>query len=182
MSERRQKSAILGCLLLAASVSLAAPSSSEPQTAHSGVKKTPHHVIRHKSRKGRVEGQKAIEGDRVRQIQEALIREHYLNGEPSGSWDASTEQAMQRYQADHGWQTKTVPDSRALIRLGLGPDNEHLLNPESAMTTEAGNQSASSAGAQKPAGTPAPAPAVAIPASSRPASSSGSDTTSVPVH
>jgi hypothetical protein len=28
-----------------------------------------------------------------------------------------------------------VPDSRALIKLGLGPDHQHLLNPESAMTT-----------------------------------------------
>ena len=26
-------------------------------------------------------------------------------------------------------------DRRALIKLGLGPDHEHLLNPESAMTT-----------------------------------------------
>lgn len=39
---------------------------------------------------------------------------------------------MRRYQSDHGWQSKTVPDSRALITLGLGPSNDHLLNPESA--------------------------------------------------
>jgi hypothetical protein len=42
---------------------------------------------------------------------------------------------MQRYQADHGWQTKVTPDARALIKLGLGPDHEHLLNPETAMTS-----------------------------------------------
>ena len=42
---------------------------------------------------------------------------------------------MRRYQADHGWQSKTVPDSRASIKLGLGPSHDHLLNPESAMTT-----------------------------------------------
>jgi len=42
---------------------------------------------------------------------------------------------MERYQSDNGWQTKVVPDSRALIKLGLGPDHEHLLNPESAMTS-----------------------------------------------
>lgn len=28
---------------------------------------------------------------------------------------------MRRYQADHGWQTKLTPDSRAIIKLGLGP-------------------------------------------------------------
>jgi hypothetical protein len=41
---------------------------------------------------------------------------------------------MQRYQADQGWQSKTTPDSRALIKLGLGPSHDHLLNPENAMT------------------------------------------------
>jgi hypothetical protein len=29
---------------------------------------------------------------------------------------------MSRLQADNGWQTKLVPDSRALIKLGLGPN------------------------------------------------------------
>jgi peptidoglycan hydrolase-like protein with peptidoglycan-binding domain len=80
-------------------------------------------------------GQQAIDGERARAIQEALIREHYMQGEPTGTWDSSTQSAMQRYQADHGWQSKTTPDSRALIKLGLGPSHDHLLNPESAMTS-----------------------------------------------
>jgi hypothetical protein len=81
-------------------------------------------------------GQQKIDPERAQAIQEALIREHYLSGEPAGKWDESSEEAMRRYQADHGWQAKTVPDSRALISLGLGPSHDHLLNPESAMTTE----------------------------------------------
>jgi hypothetical protein len=28
---------------------------------------------------------------------------------------------MQKLQEDNGWQTKITPDSRALIKLGLGP-------------------------------------------------------------
>ena len=79
-------------------------------------------------------GQQAIDSARARAIQKALIREHYMQGEPSGSWDSDTQAAMQRYQADQGWQSKTTPDSRALIKLGLGPSHDHLLNPESAMT------------------------------------------------
>jgi hypothetical protein len=82
-------------------------------------------------------GQQAIDSARARQIQTALIREHYMQGEPSGSWDSATQAAMQRYQADQGWQSKTTPDARALIKLGLGPSPDHLLNPESAMTTSA---------------------------------------------
>jgi hypothetical protein len=79
--------------------------------------------------------QQIVAPDRAQEIQEALVREHYLHGDPSGVWDNSTQSAMQRYQADHGWQTKMIPDSRALIALGLGPDHQHLLNPESAMTS-----------------------------------------------
>ena len=80
-------------------------------------------------------GQKKIDSERARSIQEALIRERYLSGEPTGTWNQASEEAMRRYQGDHGWQTKEVPDSRALIKLGLGPSKDHLLNPESAMTT-----------------------------------------------
>jgi hypothetical protein len=87
------------------------------------------------SRKKRLRGQQKIDSERAQSIQEALIREHYLTGEATGTWNQASEEAMRRYQADHGWQSKTVPDSRALIKLGLGPSKDHLLNPESAMTT-----------------------------------------------
>jgi peptidoglycan hydrolase-like protein with peptidoglycan-binding domain len=124
--------------LLSATLAFAGTNSSEKSAAKPAAKvqSTSHHShhASKKVRKKRVRGQKAIDSDRVRQIQEALIREHYMKGEPSGKWDASTQQALHRYQSDQGWQSKTVPDSRALIRLGLGPDSEHLLNPESAMT------------------------------------------------
>jgi cytoskeletal protein RodZ len=75
-------------------------------------------------------GQHGIQDERAREIQEALIREKYLDGEPSGSWDQKTKDAMTRFQNDHGWQSKVVPDSRALIKLGLGPKHADLLNPE----------------------------------------------------
>jgi peptidoglycan hydrolase-like protein with peptidoglycan-binding domain len=83
----------------------------------------------------RARGQQKIDSERAQTIQQALIREHYLSGEATGTWNQSSEEAMRRYQADNGWQSKEVPDSRALIKLGLGPSKDHLLNPESAMTT-----------------------------------------------
>jgi hypothetical protein len=79
-------------------------------------------------RSHRVRGQQTIDSERATQIQQALIREHYLSGEPSGKWDATTIAAMQKYQADQGWQTKLMPDSRALKKLGLGPDYSNALN------------------------------------------------------
>jgi hypothetical protein len=79
-----------------------------------------HHRLLHRSAH-KVQGQRGIDPQRATEIQNALIREHYLPGPASGQWDAGTEAAMQKYQADHGWQTKLTPDSRALIKLGLGP-------------------------------------------------------------
>ena len=76
-------------------------------------------------------GQQAIDSERVTQIQQALIREHYMNGDASGNWDSTTQAAMQKYQSDQGWQTKVMPDSRALKKLGLGPDYSNAINAQS---------------------------------------------------
>jgi peptidoglycan hydrolase-like protein with peptidoglycan-binding domain len=84
---------------------------------------TSGHALHHKSNKKHkfTPGQRQIEPERATEIQNALIREHYLSSPASGEWDETTEAAMQKFQADHGWQTKLTPDSRALIKLGLGP-------------------------------------------------------------
>jgi len=73
-------------------------------------------------------GQQSIDPARVTVIQQALIREHYLDGEATGQWDATTNAAMQKFQADQGWQTRLMPDSRALMKLGLGPDYSNAIN------------------------------------------------------
>ena len=90
---------------------------------------TRSHKGRLASKKGHVlRGQKAIEPSRVTEIQRALIRERYLSGDANGQWDSATQAAMQKYQADQGWQTKLMPDSRALKKLGLGADYSTAIN------------------------------------------------------
>jgi hypothetical protein len=142
----------VGCVaLLAATLSPAQdaqPAAAPPQTSTSAATKpktTSTHSTASKSKKSKkstkstakhTHGQQKIDSQRTLQIQEALIREHYLDGKPTGVWNDETQQAMQRYQADNNWQSKTTPDARALIKLGLGPDHEHLLNPDSAMTSQ----------------------------------------------
>ena len=113
------------------------PQSSSSASPSSGAKKTTARTSGKRSRRrsSKLRGQQKIDSERARLIQDALIRAHYLSGEPTGTWNQASEDAMRKYQADHGWQSKTVPDSRALISLGLGPSKDHLLNPESAMTT-----------------------------------------------
>lgn len=107
--------------LITALLAASAIASTTHKTTVSG-----HHHHRIFSRRAKhhvVKGQRGIDPDRAREIQTALIRQHYMTGTPSGQWDGETEAAMQKFQADHGWQTKLTPDSRALIMLGLGPDH-----------------------------------------------------------
>ncbi|MBI2677221.1 MAG: peptidoglycan-binding protein [Candidatus Koribacter versatilis] len=111
------------------------------------VKYSRHSKTKHVARRGawKRHGQQGIKEDRARDIQTALIREHYLDGEASGVWDTRTQAAMQKFQADNGWQTKVLPDSRALIKLGLGPDHAGLLNPETAAIPASASSAAKSA-------------------------------------
>jgi putative peptidoglycan binding protein len=107
-----------------------------------GYAKTPAKSKKHATTKSgkvrktsRKRGQRAMDPARVREIQAALIREQFLDGRPSGIWDQRSKDAMQRFQGANGWQTKMVPDSRALIKLGLGPNHADLINPETAATS-----------------------------------------------
>lgn len=114
---------VRACLSLCLSVVLVAGPAYATRTHRaptSGHGKTKHT----KKTKAVIRGQRGIDGDRAREIQTALIREKYMTGEPTGQWDDQTQQAMEKYQSDHGWQTKLTPDSRALIKLGLGPNHD----------------------------------------------------------
>ena len=70
----------------------------------------------------RVRGQQKIDSERAQAIQEALIRQHYLSGEATGSWNDASEAAMRRFQADNGWQSKTVPDFASPHQTRPGPE------------------------------------------------------------
>jgi len=124
----RAKLAIVLSAVLMASPAFA----TRTHRASSSVNSRAGHKPAPKPQSHRLHGQQAIEPARVTEIQQALIREHYLNTEANGRWDATTEAAMQKYQADQGWQTKLMPDSRALKKLGLGPDYSTAINAKTA--------------------------------------------------
>ena len=115
MRSVRTWQALLLTGVLAATPAFAGHAHRSPTAGHAHGRKKPIHQIR---------GQRQIDSDRAREIQAALIRANYMTGEPSGEWNQDSQQAMQRYQADNHWQTKIIPDSRALIKLGLGPSVE----------------------------------------------------------
>ena len=92
-----------------------------------------------------------IEPERATQIQTALIKAGYLTGTPSGQWDTETQAAMEKMQAANGWQTKLVPDSRAIIKLGLGPNATGLAasSPEPAANETATPENGIASGESK---------------------------------
>lgn len=136
--------ASLGLLLSSALVAVPAVAAHVHRvstTTHSRVSSHSGHLSRtgtsHKGRRAtkharRARGQQAIDPQRATEIQQALIREHYLSGDATGKWDATTQAAMQKYQGDQGWQTKLMPDSRALKKLGLGADYSSAINAKTA--------------------------------------------------
>jgi peptidoglycan hydrolase-like protein with peptidoglycan-binding domain len=123
---------VLALLIGAGTISSSAYASRVHRSPTSG--QTSHHSrsVTASKRYHRARGQQSIEPDRVMQIQQALIREHYMTGDATGKWDSTTVAAMQKYQSDQGWQTKLMPDSRALKKLGLGPDYSNALNAKDA--------------------------------------------------
>lgn len=111
----------LSLMLLSSTIFLT--SQCTPALTHVHRGPTSHRPFNKKSSKTSTKSasQRSIDSERVTQIQTALIRAGYLGGDATGHWDADTETAMQKFQAANGWQTKLTPDSRAIIKLGLGP-------------------------------------------------------------
>lgn len=105
-------------LLVMAVPAFAGPKTTTTHThshsSHASTKKGAHTAAKH-------EAAVAIPPERATEIQTALIKQGYLTGEPTGTWDPQTISAMEKLQADNGWQSKITPDARALIKLGLGP-------------------------------------------------------------
>jgi len=62
----------------------------------------------------------SLQPERVQEIQQALIREGYLQGDATGQWDSHTHEAMMRYQTEHGFPATGLPEAKSLMKLGLG--------------------------------------------------------------
>src|ERR1700733_3620334 len=110
--------AVLSCAFLAAAL-IAAPQSSSSSgstaTHTTKKKKSSHH---HSSR--REPFQKAPTASRISEIQTALSRGGYFEGEPNGKWDSNTIAAMQKFQSANGLNSSGRIDATTLQKLGLG--------------------------------------------------------------
>jgi murein L,D-transpeptidase YcbB/YkuD len=77
----------------------------------------------------RVKGQKAPEPARISEIQAALSKDGSFSGKPSGKWDASTIDAMKKFQETHGLNPSGKLDAKTLQKLGLGSQTAGVAPP-----------------------------------------------------
>jgi peptidoglycan hydrolase-like protein with peptidoglycan-binding domain len=99
---------------------------------------------KHSSRRER--GQKAPAPERISEIQEALGKDGAYAGTPNGKWDASTVEAMKKFQAAQGLNPTGKLDALTLQKLGLGSQTAGIAAPmppiSSSSVTNAASQTA----------------------------------------
>ncbi len=66
----------------------------------------------------------APSADRYREIQQALIDKGFLQGAATGSWDARSVEALNRYKQTQNLKPDGRIDALSLIGLGLGPKRQ----------------------------------------------------------
>ena len=60
-----------------------------------------------------------IPTERVTEIQRALIKEGYLEGQATGQYDDATIAAMKQFQTDNGFPASGLPSAYTLKKLGV---------------------------------------------------------------
>ncbi|MGB9467542.1 MAG: peptidoglycan-binding domain-containing protein [Candidatus Acidiferrum sp.] len=88
-----------------------------------------HHAKSTKKTTRRERGQKAPAPERISEIQAALAKDGSFSGKPSGKWDASTVDAMKKFQEAHGLNPSGKLDAKTLQKLGLGSQTAGLAPP-----------------------------------------------------
>jgi peptidoglycan hydrolase-like protein with peptidoglycan-binding domain len=78
-------------------------------------------------------GQKAPTPQRISEIQQALAKNGAFAGTPNGKWDASTVEAMKKFQGAHGLNPSGKLDAKTLQQLGLGSQTAGIAPPTPAI-------------------------------------------------
>lgn len=105
-----------------------ASSSSSSSTSSPASKPVTHKKKHHASRHQPV--QKAPTADRISEIQAALARGGYYQGDPSGKMDSNTVGALQKFQSANGIDSTGKLDAPTLQKLGLGSDTAGISAPK----------------------------------------------------
>jgi hypothetical protein len=171
--------ALLACACVLAGGSARAQSSagsapsSGSATKSSSSKSASHKKKRHASTSSRRQPyQKAPTADRITEIQTALARGGYYQGDPSGKWDSTTVAAVEKFQSAHGIDSNGKLDAPTLQKLGLGSDIAGVSAPRPPAPPSA-SSSPSAAGPSSQTTTSAPPQSAVAQNSASSASSAG---------
>jgi hypothetical protein len=118
--------------------SASAPAASSKSSTSTKKKKTKHHSSK------REPTQKAPTPDRISEIQSALARGGYYQGQPNGKWDSNTVAALQKFQSDNGMNASGKLDAPSLQKLGLGSSTAGVDAPKPLSHSNPGANTASS--------------------------------------
>ena len=88
-----------------------------------------HHAKSTRKTTRQVRGQKAPAPERISEIQTALAKDGSFDGKPNGKWDASTVDAMKKFQEAHGLNPSGKLDAKTLQKLGLGSQTAGIAPP-----------------------------------------------------
>jgi peptidoglycan hydrolase-like protein with peptidoglycan-binding domain len=162
-SRRAVRIAALLVLACAASTSTLAAPGVRPQestpSAHGSTSNAKKKKSHHRHSSGRQSFQKAPTPERISEIQGALSRGGYYQGQPNGKWDSNTVSALQKFQSDNGMNASGKLDAPSLQKLGLGSSTAGVdapkplshTNPAAATTTSASAATAAPAATSDPA-------------------------------
>jgi len=131
------------------STTSSAPASSSGATTTTAAKKKKSTKKHHASR--REPTQKVPTPERISEIQSALARGGYYQGNPNGKWDSNTVGAMQKFQSDNGLSSSGKIDAPSLQKLGLGSGTAGVDAPKPVAPAKSATTTTTSASSVSPA-------------------------------
>jgi len=96
-------------------------------------KSTAHKHRRRRRRTNRMQLPKGPTPERISEIQTALSRKGYYQGDPTGKWDSGTVDAVEKFQSANHIDPTGKLDAPTLQKLGLGSDIAGVSAPKPVM-------------------------------------------------
>jgi peptidoglycan hydrolase-like protein with peptidoglycan-binding domain len=143
--------ALAAALLVASAPAFA--SQQQPASSSSASTTPKKKTVSKKHHSKRESTQRVPTPARISEIQSALARDGYYQGQPNGKWDSNTVAAMQKFQSGNGLEASGKLNALSLQKLGLGSSVAGVSAPKPVQpaTTKPPASSPSTA-------TPAPSP------------------------
>jgi peptidoglycan hydrolase-like protein with peptidoglycan-binding domain len=129
--------ALVWTLALPAAAAPALPPPSAPEITAAAAPEPPQR----RRRAARPRGQQAPAPERVKEIQSALAERGFYKGEPSGTWDQKSQEAMKAFQEANNLRATGKIDALSLQALGLGSEIAGAAPPRDTAATSSGQGS-----------------------------------------